>query len=69
MTHNRHHKVFKGAVLTFLRVKSLSLHGCYNIDCELVKKMNEEQWHIGDLTLSSTPSSPQEGVEIDPDYK
>ena len=50
-------------------MKSLSFYGCYNIDCELVKKMNEEQWHIGDLSLPSTPSSPQQGVEIDPDYK
>ena len=60
---------YQGDWLTIFCVKSLSLHGCYNIDCELVKKMNEEQWHIGDLTLPSTPSSPQQGVEIDPDYK
>lgn len=59
----------KGGWLTILCVKSLSLHGCYNIDCELVKKMNEEQWHIADLTLPSTPTSPQQGVEIDPAYK
>lgn len=60
---------YEGDWLTIPCVKSLNLHGCYNIDCELVKKMNEEQWHIGDLTLPSTPSSPQQGVEIDPDYK
>lgn len=49
--------------------QSLSLHGCHNIDSELVKKLNKEQWHIPDLTLPSTPSTPKGGVEIDDEYK
>ncbi|KAK3178794.1 hypothetical protein OEA41_000931 [Lepraria neglecta] len=50
-------------------LKELSLHGCYSLDSDLVKKLNDEQWHIEDLTLPSTPSSPKQGVEIDPEYK
>ncbi len=46
----------------------LSLHGCNNVDSDLVKRLNDEKWHIPDLTLPSTPSSHKQGVEVDPEY-
>ena len=46
----------------------LSLHGCENVHSGLMTKLNNEQWHIRDLTLPSTPSSPKRNVEIDPEY-
>ncbi|KAK4695194.1 hypothetical protein P7C71_g2516, partial [Lecanoromycetidae sp. Uapishka_2] len=51
------------------KLKSLSFHGCHGIDTELLTKLNEEQWRIPDLTLPSTPSTPKQAVEIDPEYK
>ncbi len=52
-----------------LFIQSLSFHGCYVIDSELMMKLNREEWNIPDLTLPSTPNSPRQGVEIDPEYK
>lgn len=52
-----------------IAVQSLSFHGCCGMDADVLLKMNEERWHIPDLTLPSTPSTPTQGVEIDPDYK
>lgn len=48
--------------------QTLSLHGCKNIDSDLVKRFNDEQWHLPELTLPSTPKSPKQDVEVDPEY-
>ncbi|MCJ1382782.1 hypothetical protein MMC17_005895 [Xylographa soralifera] len=48
---------------------SLSLQGCHNIDSDLVRKMNAEQWHIRDLITPHSADSPPDVVEVDPLYK
>lgn len=50
-------------------VQSLSFHGCYGIDSGILTKLNQELWHIPDLTLPSTPNTPKQDVDIDPEYK
>lgn len=52
--------------------KSLSLHGCHNIDTELVKQLNVDSWHIPDLVAPHGTGSPREfvgAIEIDPSFK
>ncbi|MCJ1400442.1 hypothetical protein MMC11_003647 [Xylographa trunciseda] len=48
---------------------SLSLHGCHNVDSDIVKKMNAEQWHIKELITPHSADSPPDVVEVDPLYK
>ena len=50
-------------------MQSLSLHGCHNVDSDLVRKMNTEQWHIGDLITPHSADSPPDVIEVDPLYK
>ncbi|MCJ1392835.1 hypothetical protein MMC18_005707 [Xylographa bjoerkii] len=50
-------------------LNSLSLHGCHNIDSDLVRKMNQEQWHIRELITPHSSDSPPDVVEVDPLYK
>ena len=50
-------------------MQSLSFRGCGHIENETVKRMNEEQWRIPDVTLPSSPDSPVSGLEVDPCYR
>ena len=51
-----------------MKSQSLSLHGC-RIESDLVRKLNDEQWHIPNLTLPSTVDGPKEAIGVDDEYK
>lgn len=50
-------------------LKSLSLHGCRNINGDLVKKFNNDRWHIPDIGLPHDLENTEKVLEIDPQYK
>lgn len=50
-------------------LKSLSFHGCSNIDSGRVKRMNDVEWHIPTLRLPYDAECSQQVVEVDPAYK
>jgi len=53
-------------------LKSLSFKYCVNIEADVVKRLNEELWHIPTVIPPYSPSSPHPRdipLEVDPDYK
>lgn len=51
-------------------LEHFSLYGCKNFDSEKIQALNDKEWHIRDMTLPYSPSSPPNmAIEVDPEYK
>ena len=58
-------------LLTFFsQIQHFSLYGCKNFDSEKIQTLNDKEWHIRDVTLPYSPTTPPNmAIEVDPEYK
>ncbi|MCJ1251863.1 hypothetical protein MMC30_009101 [Trapelia coarctata] len=49
-------------------LQEISFYKCHNIDSEVMRKLNDEAWHLGEVVYPQSPESPAQEPEVDPLY-